>query len=487
VTNRFLKEQKSRTVAKIQKSKMNDPETYDAVVIGGGKGGKTLAMYLARENYKVALIERDPMMVGGGCINLACIPTKTFVASARLVHSIRRAAAFGIKVEGVSVDWPGVRKRVEEVVSEMRALNLKNFTSSPKLDFILGTGRFLSPHDVEVVQNDGLVRHLTSKRIFIDTGTRPAIPDVSGLADIPFLTSESIQKLDAVPSRLLVLGAGYIGLEFAQMMQRFGSEVTVLDRGAQILSHEDAAVAQALANCLQREGIEFQYNAAVEQVCKGSAGEVSVVFRTPNGREEWTGSHLLVALGRAPVTKDLDLPAAGVETTTNGFIKVNDRLETNVSGIWAIGDVSGGPQFTHASLDDFRILRDNVFGNGSRSRNDRYVPSTLFTDPELAHVGLTEKEAAARGLEFQVLQVAVTPLTIPRARTTGQMDGLLKAIVEKDTQRILGCTILAAEAGEMIGTVQAVMVAKMPATALRDAVLSHPTMVEGFNALFAMH
>ena len=190
------------------------------------------------------------------------------------------------------------------------------------------------------------------------------------------------------------------------MMHRFGSEVTVLDRGAQILSHEDAEVAQALANCLQREGIEFQYNAAVEQVCKGSAGEVSVVFRTPNGREEWTGSHLLVALGRAPVTKDLDLPAAGVETTTNGFIKVNDRLETNVSGIWAIGDVSGGPQFTHASLDDFRILRDNVFGNGSRSRNDRYVPSTLFTDPELAHVGLTEKEAAARGLEFQVLRVA---------------------------------------------------------------------------------
>jgi probable pyridine nucleotide-disulfide oxidoreductase len=197
------------------------------------------------------------------------------------------------------------------------------------------------------------------------------------------------------------------------------------------------------------------------------------------------GSHLLVALGRAPVTKDLDLSAAGVETNTNGFIKANDRLETNVSGIWAIGDVSGGPQFTHASLDDFRILRDNVFGSGSRSRNDRYVPSTLFTDPELAHIGLTEKEATARGLDFEVLQVAITPLTIPRAWTTGQMDGLLKATIEASTQRILGCTILAAEAGEMIGTVQAVMIAKMPATTLRDAVLSHPTMVEGFNSLFA--
>jgi len=464
---------------------MNDPEPYDAAVIGGGKGGKTLAMYLARQNYKVALIERDPMMIGGGCINVACIPTKTFIASARLVHSIRRAAEYGINVEEVSVDWRGVRKRVEEVVSEMRALNLKNFTSFPSLDFILGTGRFLGPQRIEVAQNDGVVRQLTSRRIFIDTGTRPAIPELPGLPDIPFLTSDTIQQLDVVPSRLLVLGAGYVGLEFAQMMHRFGSEVTVLERGGQILSREDAEVAETLANCLRGEGVEIQVNAAVEKIRKFSDGQVGVTFRTPKGKQKWTGSHLLVALGRAPVTKDLDLPAAGVETTPKGFIKVNERLETNVSGIWAIGDVSGGPQFTHASLDDFRILRDNVFGDGSRSRSDRYLPSTLFTDPELAHVGLTEKEAVSRGLEIQVLQVPITPLTVPRAKTTGQMDGLLKATIEKSTQRILGCTILAAEAGEMIGTVQAFMIAGMPATKLRDAVLSHPTMVEGFNALFA--
>lgn len=268
----------------------------------------------------------------------------------------------------------------------MRGLNLKNFTSLASLDFILGTGRFLGAQEVEVVQNDGVVRHLTSKRIFIDTGTRPAIPDLPGLSDVPFLTSDTIQGLDAVPSRLLVLGAGYIGLEFAQLMHRFGTKVNILERGAQILSHEDVEVAEALANCLQREGIELQLNAEVEQVYKSSDDQIGVTFRSPKGKQEWTGSHLLVALGRAPVTKDLDLPAAGIETTTNGFIKVNDRLETNVSGIWAIGDVSGGPQFTHASLDDFRILRDNVFGNGSRSRNDRYVPSTLFTDPELGHV-----------------------------------------------------------------------------------------------------
>jgi pyruvate/2-oxoglutarate dehydrogenase complex dihydrolipoamide dehydrogenase (E3) component len=269
------------------------------------------------------------------------------------------------------------------------------------------------------------------------------------------------------------------------MMHRFGSKVTVLERGAQIRGHEDAEVVEALVTCLRREGIEFQLNAAVEQVRQISDAQVGVTFRTPKEKQEWTGSHVLVAMGRVPVTKDLGLAAAGVETTAKGYIKVNDRLETNVSGIWAIGDVSGGPQFTHASLDDFRILRDNLFGNGSRSRNDRYVPSTLFTDPELAHVGLTEKEAAARGLEFRVLQVPVTPLTIPRAKTTGQLDGLLKATIEKSSQRILGCTILAAEAGEMIGTVQAVMIAGMPAAKLRDAVLSHPTIVEGFNALFA--
>jgi probable pyridine nucleotide-disulfide oxidoreductase len=234
-----------------------------------------------------------------------------------------------------------------------------------------------------------------------------------------------------------------------------------------------------------RRGVEIQLNAAVEQIRKLSDGQFGITFRTPEGKQESTESHLLVAMGRAPVTKDLDLPAAGTETTAKGFIKVNDRLETNVSGIWAMGDVSGGPQFTHASLDDFRILRDNLFGNGSRSRSDRYVPSTLFTDPELANVGLTEKQAAARGFEIRVLKVPITPLSVPRARTTGQMDGLLKATIEKATQRILGCTILAAEAGEMIETVQATMIAEMPATMLRDAVLSHPTMVEGFNSLIA--
>ncbi|MBV9673123.1 MAG: mercuric reductase [Verrucomicrobia bacterium] len=464
---------------------MNNSESYKAIVIGSGKGGKTLAVHLGKHGYKTALIERDPLMIAGGCINVACIPTKTFIASARLVHSIQHAAEFGIRVYGVAVDWPAVRKRVESVVSEMRALNLKNFTSFPSLDFILGSARFLSSHTVEVFQNEGPVRQLSSERIFIDTGTRPAIPNIPGLHEVPFLTSETIQTLEAPPAELLVLGAGYIGLEFAQMMHRFGSRVTVLERGEQMLSHEDTDVVELLTSRLRSEGIKIHLQAAVDRVHSLPEGRVGVTFRTPADKQDWTGSHVLVALGRAPVTKDLNLAAAGVETTTEGFIKVNDRLETNVSGIWAIGDVSGGPQFTHASLDDFRILRDNVFGKGSRSRSDRLVPSTLFTEPELAHVGLTEKEALARGLQVEVLRVPITPLTVPRAKTTDQTDGLLKAIIEKSTQRILGCTLLAAEAGEMIGALQAVMMAGLPAVMLRDAVLSHPTMVEGFNALFA--
>jgi pyruvate/2-oxoglutarate dehydrogenase complex dihydrolipoamide dehydrogenase (E3) component len=464
---------------------MNNLEKYDAIIIGGGKGGKTLAVYLGRNNYKTALLERDSEMIGGSCINLACIPTKTFIASARLLYSIRRAREYGLKVDGLTIEWPAVQKRVQEVVTEMRALNLKNFTSSPSLDFILGTGRFAGPHEVEVLQNDRIARRLTAERIFIDTGTRPAIPDIPGLHEITPLNSETIQRLNAVPSRLLILGGGYVGLEFAQMMQRFGSQVTVIERGSQILGREDPDVAQALAACLKEEGIEIHLHAGMEQIGKLPQGGISAAFRTPEGTNRWVGSEILVALGRSPVTADLALANAGVETDATGFIKVNDRLETSVPGIWAIGDVSGGPQFTHASLDDFRIIRDNVFGNGSRSRNDRYVPSTLFTDPELAHIGWTEREAAERGVEVQVLKVPVTPLTVPRAKTTGQLKGLLKAVVEKSTKRILGCTILAAEAGEMIGTVQIAMVAGLPATALRDGVLSHPTMVEGFNALFA--
>jgi len=459
-------------------------ERYEAIVIGGGKGGKTLAVYLGNHGVKTALIERDAAMIGGTCINVGCIPTKAFIASARLAHAVRNAGEYGIRTGEVSVDWPAVQKRVDSVVTALRAMNHRNFTTAPALDFILGTGTFSGPNTVEVRAADGAVRQLTADKIFINTGTRPAIPNLPGLADLgPLaLTSNTIQRLDALPEHLVILGGGYIALEFAQMFRRFGSRVTLIERGPQLLAREDADVADEVAKILRGDGIDLRLDARVERVEKQGGG-VTVVTTSNGNAAEITGSHLLIALGRSPVTEDLNLSAAGVETDAHGFIKVNERLETNIPGIWAIGDVNGGPQFTHASLDDYRILKTNVFGPGGRTTTDRLIPFSLFIEPELARVGLTEKDARARGYEIRLAKVPAA--VIPRARTTGYTAGFMKAVVDAKTQRILGCTLLAAEAGEMISTVQMAMVAGLPCTALRDAVLTHPTMTEGFNNLFA--
>ncbi len=463
---------------------MSNFEQYEAIVVGGGKGGKTLAVDLGHHGVKTALIERDPGMIGGTCINVACIPTKTFIASARLAFATAHAGEYGIRTGPVAVDWLEVRKRVEGVVAGLRAMNHKNFTSAPKLDFILGTARFLGPQTIEVRDLQGGLRQLTAPKIFINTGTRPALPPLPGLAEIgPLaLTSNSIQRLEALPEHLIVLGGGYIALEFAQMFRRFGSRVTVVERGPQLLAREDAEVVVELTKLLRGEGIEIHLNAALERMEKSGDG-VGVSLKTPEGIQQVHGSHVLVALGRSPVIEDLQLAAAGVATDQRGFIQVNERLETNVPGIWALGDVNGGPQFTHASLDDYRIVKTNVFGAGGRTTKDRLIPSTLFTEPELAHIGLTEKEARARGLAVRAAKVPAA--VVPRARTSGHPQGVLKAVVEEGTQRILGCTLLAAEAGEMISTVQIAMVAGLPYTALRDAVLTHPTMTEGLNNLFA--
>jgi len=459
-------------------------ERYDAIVIGGGKGGKILAVDLGNHGVKTALIERDANMIGGTCINVGCIPTKTFIASARLADAARHAGEYGVRTGDITVDWPAVQKRVDGVVTALRAMNHKNFTSAPALDFILGAGTFSGPNTVEVRTADGAIRQLTADKIFINTGTRPAIPAIPGLADIgPLaLTSTTIQRLDTLPEHLVILGGGYIALEFAQMFRRFGSRVTLIERGPQLLAREDADTADEVAKVVRGDGIDLRLSTTVERVEKQGGG-VTVAITSNGNPAEVTGSHLLVALGRSPVTEDLNLSIPGVETDAHGFVKVNERLETNVPGIWAIGDVNGGPQFTHASLDDYRILKTNVFGSGGRTTKDRLIPFSLFIEPELARVGLTEKDARAQGHEIRIAKVPTA--VIPRARTTGHTAGFLKAVVDTKTQRILGCAILAAEAGEMISTVQMVMVAGLPCTTLRDAVLTHPTMAEGFNNLFA--
>ena len=414
-------------------------------------------------------------MIGGSCINLACIPAKTLIASARAAQIARRSGDFAVQVGDVTVDWPSVRRCAEGVVATMRTMNHKNFTGAPDLDFILGTARFLEPHVVEVREPGGAARQLAGGKIFINTGTRPAQPNLPGLADIGplVLNSESIQRLDTAPRHLVVLGGSYVALAFAQMFRFFGSQVTVLERGSQLLKHEDEDVAEALAAVLREDGIDIRLNASAARVEKDGDG-VAVVLSGVARTSRVAGSHLLLAVGRTPNTEKLNLMAAGVETDARGFVRVNERLETSVRGIWVLGDVNGGPQFTHASFDDYRIVKANVFDDGRRTTRDRLIPFTLFTQPELARAGLTEKQARQQGVEIRVAKLPVA--AIPRAKTASETRGFIKAVVDVKTDRILGCTILSLEVGEMISTMQMTMIANLPLTASRDAVLTHPTM-----------
>jgi pyruvate/2-oxoglutarate dehydrogenase complex dihydrolipoamide dehydrogenase (E3) component len=421
-------------------------------------------------------------MIGGGCINIACIPTKTMVASAEVAHITRHSAAYGVNTSAPTVDLAAVIQRKRSVVESARAANLHNLETALGHDLIIGTAQFIGPKTIKVAMAEGTTRHLTADRLFINTGTRPSIPSMPGLKETGFLTSESIMELQQLPEHLIVLGSGYIGLEFAQMFQRFGARITVIGQSEQILSSQDPDIALAVQTLLERNGVEFLLNSKVLNVVRGD-NATSLQIQAGDREISLHGSHLLVAVGRAPTTDTLNLAAAGLAMSANGFIQVNDRLETNIPKIWALGDINGGPQYTHIALDDYRIVKTNLIDGGNRSRNDRPVPSCLFIDPELAQVGLTETAAKQQGYDIRVAKLDAS--AIPRARTSGQTDGMLKAIVDAKTDRILGCSLLCHAAGEMISTVQMVMQAQMPYTVLRDGVLTHPTMTEGLNLLFS--
>ncbi|OYD87706.1 pyridine nucleotide-disulfide oxidoreductase [Nostoc sp. 'Peltigera membranacea cyanobiont' 213] len=459
-----------------------DTQHYDDIIIGGGKAGKTLAPALVADGRKTALVERSLNMIGGGCINIACIPTKTMVASANVANTVRNSAAYGVKTNTPTVNLAEVIQRKRAVVQGMREMNLHNLETALDKNLIIGEARFVAPKTIAVTTTEGNNCLLTAERLFINTGTRPLIPSIPGLAEVEFLTSESIMELEYLPEHLIVLGSGYIGLEFAQMFRRFGSGVTVIGQNEQILSQQDPDIAIAVQTLLEQDGIEFLLKAKVLRVDR-TGNETILQIQVGDREITLQGSHLLVAVGRAPNTDSLNLAAAGVATDTRGFIQVNDRLQTNVPGIWALGDINGGPQYTHISLDDYRIIKANLIDEGNRSTRDRLVPSCLFIDPELAQVGLTETEAQQQGYAIRVAKVDAS--AVPRARTLGQTDGLLKAIVDADTGRILGCSLLCHEAGEVISTVQMVMQAQMPYTVLRDGILTHPTMTEGLNILFS--
>ncbi len=477
---------------------------YDLLVIGAGQGGGPLAGAFARSGRRVALVER--VHVGGTCINEGCSPTKTIIASARAAHLARRAPDYGVHAcdgaaDDARVDLGRVRERKQQIVDSFRGGSERALTRAG-VELVRGQARFVAPRTVEVLDLSeegaagretppGSRRVLSADIVVINTGLQPAVPPLPGLDRVPYLTSTSIMELTEAPEHLIVLGGGYVGLEFAQAYRRFGSRVTVVQRDRQLLPREDADVAAAVTEILREEGIEVLVSADVVRV-EPQDGGVRLFWRErpPEGEQaagagperEIVGSHLLVATGRMPNTRDLGLDAAGVETDARGYIRVDERLETSAPGVYAIGDVKGGPAFTHISYDDFRILRTNLLEGGSATTAGRLVPYTVFIDPQLGAIGMTEREARTAGRRIRVARLPMTH--VARALEVDETRGFMKAIVDADTRQILGATVLGLEGGEIATLFQIAMMGKLPYTALRDAVFSHPTLAEALNNLF---
>jgi len=455
---------------------------YDAVVIGSGQGGNPLAGALAGAGRKTAVIEREH--VGGTCVNEGCTPTKTMVASAKAAYMDRRSEDYGVKDGPVSVNMATVRQRKRDIVESFRGGGEQRLEDTENLDLIRGEARFTGPKELEVRLDDGGTLELSAANVFINTGARPGGVPVDGLDAIPYLDSTTIMELDEVPDKLLVLGGGYVGLEFAQMFRRFGSEVTIVQRGPQLLAREDADVAEAVAEILCEDGVELLLETEAQSARQDDGGAIQLTVGAQDGELTLSGSHLLVAAGRPPNTDLLNLEAAGVETDGRGFVKVNERLETNVSGVWALGDVKGGPAFTHISYDDYRIIEANLLNGGDATISDRLVPYTVFMDPQLGRVGLSETEAREQGRDVKVAKMPME--YVARALEMDESRGMMKAVVDAGTGEILGCAILGIEGGEIMAMIQIAMMGKLPYTALRDGVFAHPTLAESLNSLFAL-
>lgn len=446
---------------------------YDAIIVGSGQGGNPLSFRLADLGWSVALIEEKNL--GGTCINVGCTPTKTMVHRAQVAHYTRNASRWGVNTSGVGVDLAKIVAQKDEVVLSFRGGQQRRVDERRNLRLYRGHARFVGPHQLKV--GDDLIE---SEKIFINVGGRPSIPQIPGLRDAPFLTNETIMQLTAVPGHLVILGGGYIGLEFGQMFRRFGSRVTIVHQGPQIVPREDPEIAGELQKALEGEGLQFALNARTELVQRKN-GSVTLSYKNPAGASEVTGSHLLVATGRIPNTDDLGLEKAGIATNKDGSIRVNARLETSVAGIWALGDCKGGPAFTHISYNDFQIVYANLVERKNLSTENRPVPYCVFTDLQLGGVGMTEKEARAKGYK---LKIGRCPMTyVARAIERGETAGLMKIVVNASNDRILGASILASEGGELVQILGAMMLAEQPYTLLKGAVYIHPTLAEGFFSL----
>lgn len=455
---------------------------YDVIVVGTSQGGRFLPIDFAKAGRKVALIERGP--IGGVCVNFGCTPTKTMVASAHLAYLARRGAEYGVHTGPISVDLRAVRQRKQGIVEGARNGYESRLTALQglDLDLLVGEAHFIAPRTLEVSLKDGETREIIAPQIFIDAGTRPEQLAIKGVESVPVLNSTTIMELDTLPEHLLIIGGGYIGLEFGQMFRRFGSQVTIIQSRPRLLMNEDEDVSHEITKILREERITVLTETMPQQVEPLDGGRMRLTVRTSQGEQQLIGSHLLAATGRVPNTEALTPEAAGIRLDKDGYIQVNERLETNVPGIYALGDVKGGPAFTHVSYDDFRIVRTNLLEHGSASTRDRLVPHTIFIDPQLGRVGLTENEARKQD---RTIRVAKLPMNaVARALETGETRGFMKAIVDADTQQILGCAILGAEGGEIMTIIQVAMMGKLPYTALKDGIFTHPTLAEGLNALF---
>ncbi len=458
---------------------MTNPQQFDAIVIGSGQGGTPLSMALAGAGMRTALVERKH--IGGTCINEGCTPTKTMVASGRVAYLTRRAPDYGVHTGPVSVDMAKVRKRKRDIVDSFRNGSQSRIEKTANLELIFGDASFSGSKTVSVRLQDGGYRTLSARYIFINAGTRASRPKLDGLDNVPFLDNASIMELDAVPDHLLILGGGYIGLEFGQLFRRLGSRVTVVQSARQLLTGEDPDIAEEVAHILQQDGVDVMLNSKATHV-EQSGTNIRLQVLSEDASTTLDGSHLLVATGRAPNSDTLNLAAAGVQTSDRGFIQVNDRLETTAEGVYALGDIKGGPAFTHISYDDFRIIRSNLIEKKTASTKNRQVPYTLFIDPQLGRVGLTESEARKQGRSIRVAKLPMTH--VARALEVDETRGFMKAVVDAESNQILGAAILGLEGGEVMAALEIAMMGKLPYTALRDGIFAHPTLVESLNNLF---
>jgi pyruvate/2-oxoglutarate dehydrogenase complex dihydrolipoamide dehydrogenase (E3) component len=458
---------------------VSQSEHYDVLILGSGGGGKLTAWHMGRSGRRTAVVERK--WIGGSCPNVACLPSKNEIHSAEVAHHARDGAEFGVMTGPVKVDMRKVVERKRAMVDGLVAAHLKNYKESGA-ELIMGQGRFVAPKTIEVSLNDGGMRTLTGAQVFLNLGTHAAIPNVPGLEAAKPLTHIEALELDVLPAHLIVIGGGYAGLELAQAFRRFGAEVTVVEASPRLMAREDADASHEIRRILTDEGITIHVPAELVTVSGQSGKAVRVALRTGGGEQTVEGSHILVAAGRVPNTAGIGLDKAGVELDERGFVKVNERLETSAPEVWALGESAGSPMFTHISEDDFRIVRDNLAG-GRRSTRDRLIPYCMFTDPPLSHVGLNERDAERLGIKTRVAKLPMQ--AVLRAQATGETEGFMKTLVSESDDRILGFTMIGAQAGEVLSVVHTAMMADLPYTKLRDADFAHPTFGEGLNFLFS--